>query len=58
LGELQYGARGFSADAPQYLILNLAIGGVWGRQKGVDDSIFPQLYYIDYVRVFRLVEGN
>ena len=29
-------------DAPQYLILNLAIGGAWGGQRGVDDAIFPQ----------------
>lgn len=37
----------------QYLILNLAIGGSWGGQKGIDDSIFPQRYYIDYVRVYQ-----
>ncbi|MEJ2703174.1 MAG: DUF3472 domain-containing protein, partial [Sedimentisphaerales bacterium] len=29
-------------DKPQYLILNLAIGGSWGGQKGIDDTIFPQ----------------
>jgi beta-glucanase (GH16 family) len=38
---------------PEYLILNLAIGGDWGGQKGIDDSIFPQLFYIDYVRVYQ-----
>jgi beta-glucanase (GH16 family) len=40
-------------DAPQYLILNLAIGGGWGGQKGVDDSVFPARYLIDYVRVYK-----
>ena len=40
-------------DKPQYLILNLAIGGGWGGQKGVDDGIFPQRYSIDYVRVYQ-----
>jgi beta-glucanase (GH16 family) len=40
-------------DRDQYLILNLAIGGGWGGQKGVDDSIFPQRYEIDYVRVYQ-----
>lgn len=40
-------------DKPQYLILNLAIGGEWGGQKGVDDSIFPCRYLIDYVRVYQ-----
>ncbi len=40
-------------DKDQYLILNLAIGGSWGGQKGIDDSIFPQRYCIDYVRVYQ-----
>jgi beta-glucanase (GH16 family) len=40
-------------DKPQYLILNLAIGGAWGGQKGVDDTIFPVRYEIEYVRYFR-----
>jgi beta-glucanase (GH16 family) len=43
-------------DKPHYLILNLAIGGAWGGQQGIDDSIFPQKYYIDYVKVYELVE--
>ncbi|HZW34082.1 MAG TPA: glycoside hydrolase family 16 protein [Isosphaeraceae bacterium] len=40
-------------DRPQYLILNLAIGGNWGGQKGIDAAIFPQRYEIDYVRVYQ-----
>jgi beta-glucanase (GH16 family) len=40
-------------DKDQYLILNLAIGGAWGGQKGIDDSIFPRQYLIDYVRVYQ-----
>jgi beta-glucanase (GH16 family) len=40
-------------DQGQYLILNLAIGGAWGGQKGIDEAAFPQCYYIDYVRVFQ-----
>lgn len=40
-------------DKPEYLIINLAIGGGWGGQKGIDDNIFPQKYYIDYVRVYK-----
>jgi beta-glucanase (GH16 family) len=38
---------------PQYLILNLAIGGAWGGQQGVDDAIFPSKYLIKYVRVYQ-----
>jgi beta-glucanase (GH16 family) len=40
-------------DQGQYLILNLAIGGKWGGKKGIDDTIFPQRFYIDYVRVYQ-----
>jgi hypothetical protein len=36
-----------------HLLLNLAIGGNWGGQKGVDDSIFPQSMLVDYVRVYQ-----
>jgi len=31
---------------------NLAIGGAWGGQHGVDDSIFPARYSVDYVRYY------
>ena len=40
-------------DKPQYLILNLAIGGSWGGQQGIDDAAFPARYVIDFVRVYR-----
>jgi beta-glucanase (GH16 family) len=39
---------------PQYLILNLAIGGGWGGQKGIDDALFPHRFDIDYVRYYKL----
>jgi len=35
---------------PFYLLINLALGGTWGGE--IDDSIFPQKYLIDYVRVY------
>jgi beta-glucanase (GH16 family) len=41
-------------DKKQHLLLNLAVGGDWGGQKGVDDSIFPQKFEIDYVRVYKM----
>lgn len=40
-------------DQEFYLILNLAIGGAWGGQRGIDDDIFPQRFEIDYVRVYQ-----
>lgn len=40
-------------DHPFHLILNIAVGGVWGRAGGpIDDSIFPQRMLVDYVRVY------
>jgi len=45
-------------DEPQYLLLNIAIGGEWGGQHGIDDSIFPQRLVVDYVRVFRLKSSS
>lgn len=47
------GPAAWPFDRPQYLILNLAIGGAWGGKKGIDDSIFPQKFEIDYVRVYQ-----
>ena len=40
-------------DEPMYLIINLAIGGYWGGKHGIDGSIFPQQFLIDYVRVYQ-----
>lgn len=40
-------------DQPFYLILNLAMGGAWGGQQGVDLSTLPQQYFVDYVRVYQ-----
>jgi beta-glucanase (GH16 family) len=40
-------------DSPQYLILNIAVGGDWGGQQGVNDAIFPVRMEIDYVRVYQ-----
>ncbi|MFT4221984.1 glycoside hydrolase family 16 protein [Dysgonomonas sp.] len=40
-------------DVPFYLKLNLAIGGTWGGYEGIDDSIFPAVFEIDYVRVYQ-----
>ncbi len=39
-------------DKPHYLILNIAIGGGWGGQRGIDYSIFPQQMMVDYVRYY------
>lgn len=41
---------------PQYLLVNLAIGGAWGGQRGIDDTIFPAAFVIDHVRVYQMPE--
>jgi len=44
-------------DQPFHVILNIAVGGMWGRSGGgIDDTIFPQQMHVDYVRVYRLKE--
>jgi len=40
-------------NKPFHLILNTAVGGTWGGAKGIDDTIFPQKFEIDYVRVYQ-----
>jgi enterochelin esterase-like enzyme/beta-glucanase (GH16 family) len=47
------GSDAWPFDAPQYLLLNIAVGGTWGGQKGVDDAIFPVQMEVDYVRVYQ-----
>ena len=38
---------------PFHLILNVAVGGMWGRSGGgIDDSVFPQKMPVDCVRVY------
>lgn len=39
-------------DQPYYLLLNLAIGGDFGGELS-EDTVFPQEFVIDYIRVFR-----
>ena len=47
------GWRSWPYDHPFNLILNVAVGGMWGRAGGgIDDSIFPQRMLVDYVRVY------
>lgn len=47
------GPAAWPFDQPFYLLLNVAVGGAWGGQKGIDDTIFPQRMEVDYVRVYQ-----
>ena len=47
------GAAAWPFTRPYDLILNLAVGGDWGGQKGIDDASFPQRMSVDYVRYWK-----
>ena len=51
--DLPPGAKWVFADSPFFILLNLAVGGLW---PGYPDATtrLPQEYRVDYVRVYRL----
>ncbi len=50
------GWKSWPFDHPFHIILNLAVGGFWGRAGGpIDDSIFPARMEVDYVRIYEPV---
>ncbi|MDO7850213.1 glycoside hydrolase family 16 protein [Hymenobacter convexus] len=60
-GELYFATRnertGWEAwpwDKPFHLLLNVAVGGEWGGQKGIDEAAFPQQMVVDYVRFYAM----
>lgn len=52
------GYQSWPYDKRFHLLLNVAVGGSWGGQQGVDDSIFPQRMLVDYVRVYQKKEDT
>ncbi len=40
-------------DIPFYLILNIAIGGTWGGEKGIDKNLQNAEMQVDYARVYQ-----
>lgn len=40
-------------DQPFYVIFNLAWGGDWGGQQGLDEHALPATLEVDYIRVFQ-----
>jgi beta-glucanase (GH16 family) len=47
------GSEEWPFDQRFHLLLNIAVGGNWGGVKGVDDTIFPGVMEVAYVRVFQ-----
>jgi len=40
-------------DKAFHLLINIAVGGDWGGQRGVAEDIWPAVMEVDYVRVFQ-----
>lgn len=40
-------------DRRMSLILNVAVGGTWGGQRGIDDPAFPVRMEVDHVRIWQ-----
>jgi beta-glucanase (GH16 family) len=40
-------------DKRFHLLLNVAVGGNWGGAQGIDNTIFPRVMVVDYVRVYQ-----
>ncbi|PKP54037.1 MAG: glycoside hydrolase [Bacteroidetes bacterium HGW-Bacteroidetes-1] len=49
------GPKAWPFDKRFHLLLNVAVGGDWGGQQGVDDSAFPASLEIDYVRFYKMM---
>ena len=52
-GNEHSGYEAWPFDNKMHLLLNIAVGGNWGGQKGVDSTIWPQRMEMDYVRVYQ-----
>jgi beta-glucanase (GH16 family) len=47
------GYEAWPFDNKMYLLVNIAVGGNWGGQKGIDEKIFSLKMEVDYVRVWQ-----
>ena len=50
--------KGFAVwpfDKKFHWLINLAVGGDWGGQQGIDEEVFPAQYQVDYIRVYDLL---
>ncbi len=57
--KLAEGSAQWPFDQPFHLILNLAVGGHWGREGGpIDTGAFPRRLEVDYVRFFKPAGNN
>ncbi|WP_423735071.1 glycoside hydrolase family 16 protein [Chitinophaga caseinilytica] len=50
------GYKTWPFDKKFHFLLNIAVGGNWGGQQGIDDSVFPAVMEIDYVRAYKMID--
>ncbi|TSD64623.1 glycoside hydrolase family 16 protein [Inquilinus sp. KBS0705] len=43
-------------DQKFHLLMNIAVGGSWGGQQGIDDTAFPASMVVDYVHFYKMIE--
>jgi beta-glucanase (GH16 family) len=56
--EANAGYDSWPFDQDFNIIVNTAVGGNWGGAHGIDDSVFPQSFIIDYIRYQPYRESN
>lgn len=39
-------------DNEMNIVVNAAVGGWWGASEGIDDSVYPQEFQIDFIRAY------
>lgn len=49
--ETSFAAWPFDTDFN--ILLNVAVGGNWGGAQGIDNSVFPTTYTVEYVRQYQ-----
>jgi len=51
------GFKAWPFDKKFHWLINVAVGGNWGGQQGIDEEAFPANLEVDYVRVYNLIEN-
>lgn len=46
-------AKEWPFDRPFHLKVNVAVGGTFGGQRGINEKVFPQKFLIDYIKVYQ-----
>ena len=50
------GYKAWPFDKRFHILLNIAVGGNWGGQQGIDENAFPASMLVDYVRFYKMTE--